>query len=413
MNENCQLENNLKKTRSALLMSSVLNEPLACLLIWLPFILRKDCHATTWQISLLATLKPLVSILSFYWPKLADFFGFNHRKSVLISGFFSRIFFVFFPVFHSIEYILFASTCYLFFSRASVPSWMELLKLNLQPKQRQKWFSLSSMLGYAEGILLAVGFGSLFDKTFVAWRYLFALSAVLGMLSIFYQMALPNASSKSNKMQFSSLKDLFFRPLKEAFSLLVERKDFALFQLGFMACGIGIMLANVICPLFFVDLLHLSHLDYAYARYLYMGLGFILFSPIWQKGMQLFSIFGLTSKICMGFALFIVSMLLAQYHIAFLNLAFFIYGASQAGSHLIWHLSGPEFSKDEDSSGFSAVNLMMVGIRGLFGPIMGSILYLNFGPYVVFALSLIFCTAGGMIMLKERRGFRVKPEVAY
>jgi hypothetical protein len=401
----------LKKTRSALIWSSVLNEPLSCLLIWLPFILRKDCHATAWQISLLATLKPIVSLFSFYWPKIANSFGLNHQKSVLLSGFLARFLFLFFPLIESIEFTLFAASMYLFFSRAQVPSWMELLKLNLEPIQRQKWFSLSSMFGYAEGILLAVGFGSLFDHTLIAWRYLFTLSACFGMVGILYQMMIPHVA-KETIAQESTFFELLIHPIRDAFELMKKRTDFALFQWGFMFGGFGIMLANVVCPLYFVDVLNLSHVDYAQARYIYMGLGFILFSPLWQKGMQIFSIFGLTLKICLGFAAFVLFMYLSKISHFFLNISFFLYGASQAGSHLIWHLSGPEFAKNEDSSAYSSVNVVMVGIRGLIGPALGSILYIKFGPLVVFALSFLCCLLGGAMMLKEKKRFLLKSQIS-
>ncbi len=399
-----------KKTRSALIVSSLFHEPLACLFIWLPFILRKDCQATAWQISLLATLKPLVSILSFYWSQITYYFGMNPSKSVLLSGIFARILFLFFPFFHSIEFILIASSFYLFFARAGLPSWMEMLKLNLEPKMREKWFSLSSMLGYAEGIFLAIGLGSLFDQTLSAWRYLFSLSALLGILATIYQTFVPKSMPMPIKRRFNSVWQLVYAPIKDTLFLMKKRKDFALFQWGFMAAGFGIMLANVICPLFFVDVLGLKHVEFAHARYIFMGLGFILFSPLWQKGMQNVSIYGLTLKICFGFAVFISLVFLSNFDIRFLYGAFFLYGASQAGSHLIWHLSGPIFSKEEDSTIFSSVNLVMVGLRGLIGPILGSMIYLKIGPFAVFSLAISCCIFGGMLMLKERKSFyRAQP----
>jgi MFS family permease len=399
---------NEKKTRLTLLISSVFHEPLACLFIWLPFILRKDCHATAFQISLLATLKPIVSLFSFYWSHFGKDFGLNHKKSVLLSGVLARLLFLFFPFFHSIEFVLSAATIYLFFSRATMPSWMEILKLNLNPKVRQKWFSLSSVLGYLEGIILAIGLGALFDTQFYAWRFLFAIAAFFGILATIFQSNLPEPPIKKIDGE-SDENSLLIKPLKEAILLLRKRKDFALFQLGFMFGGFGIMLANVICPLFFVDILKLSHVDYANARYLFMGLGFILFSFFWQKQMEKFSIFNLTLKICFGFAGFIGCLMLSQAHLYYLYAAFFLYGVSQAGSHLVWHLSGPLFAKEEDSTIYSSVNLFMVGIRGLVGPIIGSYCYVQYGPFSVFSMALAFCLLGGLMMLKEKKTVLVSP----
>ena len=326
-----------KKTRFAMIIANLVHEPLACLFIWLPFILRKDCESTAFQISLLATLKPIMAIFSFYWSQLSLTFGLQHRASILISGIMARLLFLFLPVFQSINFLLVASASYLFFSRASVPSWMELLKCNLPSESRQKWFSFSSMIAYLEGISLAIGFGFLFDQTMIAWRYLFAFSALIGVIGVIYQTLVPHQMQLPNNQPIS-FGQLIIKPWKDTVSIMKKRKDFALFQWGFMAGGFGIMLVNVICPLFLVDVLDLRHVDYANARYCFMGLGFILLSPLWQKGMQTVSIFALTLKICFGFAGVIVCLFFSIYHLAFLDLAFFLYGVALAGSHLIWHL---------------------------------------------------------------------------
>ena len=393
----------MKKTHLALVLSTLLNEPLTCLLIWLPFILRRDCHASAWQISLLATVRPIVSIFSFYWQRLLRFRGWNHQKSVLFSGLLSRCLFLFFPWVSSIEFIIFSVGVYLFFSRAQVPSWMEILKVNLERTECHKWFSWSSMFGYAEGILLAIGLGNLFDQRLYAWKYLFLVAAILGLIGLFFQTAVPYKFSGPLKEEKISLKELFVSPILDMMNLLKTRKDFALFQWGFMSGGLGLMLVNAVCPLFFVDCLNLSHVAYGNAKVIFTGLGYLLASPFWQKRMNRMSIFSLTIGICLGFALFILSLSFSELNLVFLYLAFFIYGVSQAGSHLIWHLSGPEFSKQEDSAIFSSVNVLMVGLRGLIGPVLGSCFYFYLGSKFVFIISFSLCIFGGMLMLKNKK----------
>jgi MFS family permease len=403
-----QQSQTFKKTRFALLLSSLLHEPLACLYIWLPFILRKDLQASALEISILATLKPLVSIISFYWIGIAQYFKLNLQKGFLVAGILARMPFLFFPIYPSVGYSIFAATVYMLFTRASVPSWMEMLKMNLSTNERGKWFSLGSMIGYAEGVILAVALGSLFDVYLTSWRYLFALSALIGIVGVIVQGNIPMKVIKLEEACQVSLKTLIVKPWKDTISIMKKRPDFALFQWGFMAAGLGIMLANVICPLYFVDYLYLRHVDYANARYVFMGLGFIFFSPIWQNYMKRYSLFLLTLFIDMGFVLFCFALILAQMNGQFLYIAFLLYGISQAGSHLVWHLSGPIFAGDEESSKYSGINVVMVGIRGLIGPGVGSLLYVLYGPTVVFSCSLVLCLIGGLLMLKQRKGFTLK-----
>lgn len=52
----------------------------------------------------------------------------------------------------------------------------------------------------------------------------------------------------------------------------------------------------------------------------------------------------------------------AQYHVIMLYVAYGLYGVMQAGSELGWHMSGPCFAQEKDSTVFSSTNVLMVGI---------------------------------------------------
>ena len=56
-----------RKTRLALLGMNLASEPLISLYTFLPFILCKDLGVSTFQLSLFLTLRPVLSVFSFYW----------------------------------------------------------------------------------------------------------------------------------------------------------------------------------------------------------------------------------------------------------------------------------------------------------------------------------------------------------
>ena len=56
-----------RSTRLALLWMNLAAEPLISLYTLIPFILRKDLSATMFQVSLFVTLRPVLSVFSFYW----------------------------------------------------------------------------------------------------------------------------------------------------------------------------------------------------------------------------------------------------------------------------------------------------------------------------------------------------------
>ena len=71
-----------RKTFRGVLLSSVLSEPLFTLYGFTAFILRKHLDATAFQIAFLTMLRPLVSILSFYWSA-----NLSKRRDKLRSNF--------------------------------------------------------------------------------------------------------------------------------------------------------------------------------------------------------------------------------------------------------------------------------------------------------------------------------------
>jgi predicted MFS family arabinose efflux permease len=390
----------IRKTRLALLGTSLLNEPLTLLYSWLPFVLRKDLGASSFQVALLMTLRPVMSIVAFYWSMYIEKQRGRLRSNLAIAGILARIpfFFVFFT--DNVWFLILISALHMLFLRGGIPAWMEILNLNLPKDKREKFFSWSSALGYAEGVFLALQIGALLDSDFHIWKLLYLLSALLGLCGVYMQWRLPIRGEDERGEPPESKKEVngFLRPWKKSWTLIRSRPDFAHFQYGFMIGGFGIMMVATALPLFFVDVLHLSHMTFATARSICMGLGFVLSSHLWTKALQLLPVARLTCAICLGFALFPLLLIFASYHMIWLYIAYVVYGATQGGSHIIWHLSGPLFAKDEDSSQLSGVNVMTVGVRGLIAPFISNLLCCYFGPDRTLLVGMAVCLTGALYM---------------
>ena len=295
----------------------------------------------------------------------------------------------------------------MFFHRAGMPAWMEILKRNLPQQTRERLFSLGSALGYAEGVFIGIAFGALLDSYHDAWKYLFFTGSLLGIISSYLQWHLPirESDSPSPKKPELSLhtpkgkENYLLKPWKESIALMKARPDFAHFQWGFMACGFGIMLAQPALPLFMNDGLQISYTDLAIAFSVCKALGFILFSPFWTKGLSRLPLNHLSSLLFFSFGIFPLLLMFASLHIFWLFAAFFSYGIAQAGSKLLWHMSGPLFAHSENSSQFSRVNVMMVGIRGLIAPPLGALLCYLFGPLSAVIVAMLCCFYGNWLML--------------
>lgn len=392
----------LKKTRFALFTHSLLNEPLTLLYVWLPFILRKDLGASAFQIALFMMLRPAMSLISFYWSTSIEKKRTKLRSNLVLSGLLARIPFMLCFFIDSIWYLLLASAIHMLFLKGGLPAWMEILKINLPSEKRERLFSLSSTLGYIEGILLAFCIGTYLDSGNGTWKLFCLLSSLFGLIAVFIQWRLPIRNEHQKQNMQTATGNPLLKPWKTSLALMKNRPDFALFQWVFMIGGFGIMLVTAALPLFFVDSLQLSHTNFATARSICMGLGFALTSSYWARALSRFTIPRLSAFICLGFALFPLLLIFASYHLLWLYGAYIVYGITQGGSHIVWHLSGPLYAKNEDSSQYSAVNVCMVGLRGLVAPLAGNALCTLVGPEKVLLLGACICISGACFALVKK-----------
>jgi MFS family permease len=384
-------------TRIALFGSSLLNEPLTVLLCLLPFILAKDLKASAWQISLLVSLRPVMSLVSFYWSSLLGRKPRLLKANLLVSGVLGRLPFLFVFFFPSTGYLIFAAAMHILFSRAGIPAWMEMLKRNLPKEPRERLFSFSWMLAYAEGVGIGFAMGFLLDLDSGYWRYLFLGSGLIGLLGVFLQYRVPLEPVEEEPTEKLSLWQMVVQPWKDSFHLMRTRPDFARFQWAFMWGGSGIMLVIAVLPFYFVETLAISHTTFSTARAVCMGIGVVLTSSAWGKALSRYKLIHLTSFVILLFALFPACLLLAPLHIGWLYAAYVLYGIAQGGSHIVWHLSGPLFAGHCDSSVYSGINVVMVGLRGMIFPFLGSLLAGFVGAAPVLWLGLLACVAGALM----------------
>ena len=151
------------------------------------------------------------------------------------------------------------------------------------------------------------------------------------------------------------------------------------------------MIMQTTLPEFFMDVLHLSYKELALALALFKGTGFAFTSPLWAKYFSRTDIFRFSALVTLAASLFPVCLFLAQWNLLWLYVGYLIYGVMQAGSEMSWNMSGPIFSKEKDSSGFSSVNIMTVGLRGCVMPAIGSVIYQASTATNVFVIGGCLC----------------------
>ncbi len=390
------MKNKSQKTRFALLLSGLLTEPLVGLIALLPYFLRKDLHASAFQISLFTMVKPAVALLSFYWG--ASLWKNRHRllSNWMGSWLFARLPFLLFPFITHVGCLILGAAIFQFFQRGGIPAQMEILKQNVPSGAREGFFSWSSAVIFLGGALIGLLLSS--EMEGANWKFLFFCSAVLGLGALFFQARIPiEINTRETKIKTGLLE-----PWKDSWSLLRQRPDFARFQLGFMMGGIGLMLIMPALVLYSADDLAISPADMVMSRFVWMGLGFVLATPFWRRKISYENLYWLTGIACLLFAVSALCWILGVLNLGWFFTAFFFYGMAQAGSHLIWHLSGPLFAGNQGSSLFSTVNILTVGLRGLIVPFLAGFLCEWVGALPVLALGLLGCLSGAVYLFAQK-----------
>ena len=387
-----------QKTSRALLWMNLSNEPFVVLYALLPFIFRKDLGASLLEISILAALRPVLPVFSFYWSANLTNRPDLLRSNLILAWAFGRLPFLFVPWVTNVWYLIFCCAVYEFFNKSGIPALIEILKINIPKEARENTYTLYFVLSFLESILLGLVIAGLLDFYPPAWKLLCGLTALVSLSSVWLQLRVPIEISRAPSTPLSPFKARVLQPWKDAFALLRKRPDFARFQWGFMMGGFGLMLIAPSLSIFYVDMLNLEHTQIVTGRSILMGVGIVLSSYFWKKGLSRLSIPQLTIRILLGFGLFPLILLLSLHDLRWFYLAFILYGIAQAGSHLLWNLSGTLFAREEDSSQYSRVNVLMVGLRGIVAPALGGILCSYFGPLPMLVLGTLICGLGAIYM---------------
>lgn len=389
-------------TKRALIVTSLFNEPLEVLFhSFAAVILVRDLHASYLQIALYTMCKPMVSLFSLYWSLYLQQRPHRLVKNVLLTGFLSRLPFLFMPFISNPWLFILCSASYMTLMRGGFPSWTELINQNMPSKERNTFFSLSSASGYLEGVFIGLSLGFLLDRGQETWRYLFPCTALIGMGSLFVQATIPERMTKILSPETHTTKELLLLPWKKTLHLLKQQTDFRFFQIGFMAAGAGLMLMAPAVPIFFVKYLNLSYTEVAGATTIAKSLGFVVCSQLWSRFLNHRGIQITSGLVFFGVALYPLLLIFAIFYPPCVYIALFVYGAAQSGSHLTWHLSGSIFANGKNSQSYSDVNVLAVGIRGSIIPPLGGLVLAFLGPLGVFCISSLLCIAPSWFFVKR------------
>lgn len=390
------------ETKKILFISNLLQEPFVALNLMLDVMLSACFGASLWQISILTTLRPVLAVCAFYWGSMLLYRPELLRFSLVTATALATVFFLFAPWVESIWYFILAECCFVLFWRAAYPAQMEILKLNLHKDLRERVFSQALSISHASGMIIGPLLGLFLKMHPDCWKELFCLGAILYGISAWLKSAFTvpeiySSSPKAIKGPIRGFKEAIVTPWKDSWRLLQSNKRFMQFQLGFFIAGSGLMFAKPSIPGFLTKM-NLSFLEIFSLFTLLEGLGFILTASFWAKYLQKFGVHRTAFLVVACFSFQPVMLLLPIDAGVFL--AYLFYGAAQSGSRLVWNLSGPLLCGNDSSSQYTSVNILAIGVRGCFIPLLGALFATLFGPEASITVSFFFMIAGAFYLYK-------------
>lgn len=374
------------------ILSRLLCSPLEAIYTLLIFILSINLNAIPLQLTILACSKPIVSLFAYQITTYIIGKTEYIRNYLLLLNLLGCIPCFYFPFVDSVGFYLFAYSIFAITMRASVPAWIEILKNASNVEDISKAISKGSSLNYFCAICVPVACSYWLDIDKNIWRVLFCLLAAIQLFNTVTICLLKIIPSKK-KAELSSLHISLTAPWINGWKLLKRKPDFAKYQAMFFLGGAGIIAIQPILPIFFKDALHLSYKQLALSFSFCKGLAFISTSSFWTNWVNRISIYRLNFYMNVFTFLFIICVLASIKSLLWLFVAYLMYGIMQAGTALSWNLSGIVFSKEEESTLYSNLNLAVVGLRGCFCPGISHLIFSYSNYLTIFAgatcLSLI------------------------
>jgi MFS family permease len=292
------------------------------------------------------------------------------------------------------------------------PSINALLKTNYRHENFGRLYGYTSSVNKFIMLIATFFYGMLLDFDFYAFRYVFPLVAVLGIISLLVLSGIDFSrmtTSSGNDPVTVSIK----KSIRSMFRILVINKPYRDFEIGFMIYGMAFMMTEPVINLFFKEGLMLNYSSVAFYKNAYnlLAIVLLLFTGRWMGRMDPRKFGAITF---LSLLLYLLFMMLAQYlpgHFRIGNitvyymliLSFMAYGYFAGTMVLLWNIGSAYFCRPEEADDYQANHLFLTGARAIFAPLMGVWIFNELGFTGTFSLAIGLLAVSIMMMLNSYR----------
>lgn len=381
------------------LIYRVLASPLEILFTLLIFILNKNLEVLPLQLTVMAIIKPVSSLVSFYICSFLFEKTSRIRVYLILNIALGAISCFYFPFTDNPWFFIASFALFMITNRALMPAWMEVLKSNTDSQTLAKTVSYGNIIFFVMNIFLSPLFCFFMDDAPQIWKFLFFCIALIKMISLILVFTI-NSDTKIKHHQISSESSNTWK------KAIKPKAPFLHYLVLYCIGGIGIIGTQPILPIYFEEVLKLSYTSLGLAFSFSKGIAFLLSSSFWVRYAQNFSLYRLNAFANMFTVLYFILLMFSSREIVLIYPAYFFYGIMLAGCELSRDVSGPYFSGQQNSTIYSSLNLATIGIRGCIFPLIGTLLYHYTGATYTFTIAALICVLGSVYGLFLDRRYR-------
>ncbi len=300
------------------------------------------------------------------------------------------------PIFH----ILFLAIFFVYYAGMPIiyPNINYFLKNAYRNEHFGRLYGYATALNKVVMLIVTLLYGILLDVDNFAFTYIFPFVAVMGVLSVYLLSMIEFKEEHSLIL----IKESFFQSVKKSFSnmlsILKNNKPYLHFEAGFMIYGFAFMISVTVITIYFDKALHLNYSSVAFYKNIYNIIAIALlpfFSKLIDKiDPRKFAIITFASIL-----LFILSLSLTDFfpqHIEVFGIKLYytmipylifqsIFAATMS---LLWSIGSAYFCRSSEAGDYQSVHLSLTGLRAVFAPTSGVIIYELFGFFVTFMLAV-------------------------
>jgi len=377
------------------------------------YIFIRSMQGSEFLLSILFTTTVFVLIFSIFSHEFLKRYR-NKKKLLIYTAFITRLpllALLFFPsdadliakneVYHIIFLVIFF--LYYSFQPIVLPLVNLFLKNNYSNSNFGKLYGLSTMGNKIVMLVITFLFGLLLDYDLTAFRYVYPVMGVLGIISLYIlsRIRVDNAIIEYDRKSISKvIKDSIINTIK----VLKTDKPFLNFQIAFMLYGFAFMITNVLVTIFYDEVLQLNYSSTAFYKNFYNTVAIVTL-PYFGNLIGKIKIYRFTNTTFFFMLFYVLFTALSEYFtygtvvfeiriVVMLIIASISYGLFASTMSLLWSIGSAYFCKPDEAARYQSIHLTLTGLRGCIAPFAGVYIYKQFGFTIAFGISILLLIVG-------------------